>query len=173
MNEPAKVIWRPVDDGADTPMAGFAATAGDRWQRDLGNWDKLHAWSVSEREEFWQSVWDQCGIVGTMGSVVLEQGDAMPGARFFPEARLNFAENLLAHAGEDDEPALIFRQFELVDQILCPLDHGRWIGIMQDLVHQPGAFHRAIVDAQGLLVILQRLFVAPGAVLQDAAVGIG
>ncbi|WP_422025585.1 acetoacetate--CoA ligase [Pyruvatibacter mobilis] len=109
MNEPAKVIWRPVDDGADTPMAGFAAIAGDRWQRDLGNWDKLHAWSVTEREEFWQSVWDQCGLVGTMGSVVLEQGDAMPGARFFPEARLNFAENLLAHAGEDDEPALIFR----------------------------------------------------------------
>ena len=90
-------------------MARFAADAAARWNRQLGTWPDLHAWSVDHREEFWQSVWDECGIVGTPGGTVLENADAMPGARFFPHAQLNFAENLLAHAGDDDDVALVFR----------------------------------------------------------------
>jgi acetoacetyl-CoA synthetase len=109
MSDAAEIIWRPQADGRNSLMAHFARTAEIRWRRDLGDWDRLHAWSVTQREEFWQSVWDQCGIVGTPGPAVLENGDAMPGARFFPQATLNFAENLLAHARGDDDAALIFR----------------------------------------------------------------
>ncbi|MDW3098935.1 MAG: acetoacetate--CoA ligase [Alphaproteobacteria bacterium] len=104
----AAVLWEP-ETPADTPMGQFAKTAGVRWERSLDDWKSLHAWSVDHREEFWQSVWDECGIVGDAGDVVLENAHAMPGARFFPQARLNFAENLLAHAGKDDDVALVFR----------------------------------------------------------------
>ena len=108
MSDPNTVLWLP-DDPAATPMGRFAAGAAARWTRQLGTWPQLHAWSVDHREEFWQSVWDECGIVGTPGGTVLENADAMPGARFFPDAQLNFAENLLAHAGTDEDVALVFR----------------------------------------------------------------
>ncbi|MGL3605914.1 acetoacetate--CoA ligase [Rhizobium sp. G187] len=71
------------------------------------DYEAFHHWSVDAREAFWSAIWDYCGVVGEKGSRLLEDHGTMLEARFFPEARLNFAENLLAHAGEGD--ALIFR----------------------------------------------------------------
>src|SRR5262245_3532159 len=68
----------------------------------------LHRWSVDEPERFWRGVFRHCGVVAAQeGSVVLEGRNRMPGARWFPEARLNFAENLLRR--RDATPALVFR----------------------------------------------------------------
>ena len=67
----------------------------------------LHRFSIDDRARFWRELWDFCEIVGDPGERVLVDGDQMPGARWFPEARLNFAENLLRRS--DDAPALIFR----------------------------------------------------------------
>jgi acetoacetyl-CoA synthetase len=67
----------------------------------------LHAWSVSERDRFWDLVWDYCGVVGDKGKRLVENPESMPGAKFFPDARLNFAENLL-RPGVDGE-AFVFR----------------------------------------------------------------
>jgi acetoacetyl-CoA synthetase len=68
----------------------------------------LHRWSVEEPELFWRGVFRHCGVVAAEeGFVVLEGRDRMPGARWFPQARLNFAENLLRR--RDAGPALVFR----------------------------------------------------------------
>ncbi|MCH4562902.1 acetoacetate--CoA ligase [Halomonas sp. EGI 63088] len=64
----------------------------------------LHAWSLNHPETFWSRVWT-LGAIGEPGQRVLENPTAMPGARWFPEARLNFAANLLRR--RDDTPALI------------------------------------------------------------------
>ncbi len=53
-------------------------------------------WSIAEPEAFWREVWHDAGIVGDAGSRTLIDANKMPGARWFPDARLNFAENLLA-----------------------------------------------------------------------------
>ncbi len=67
----------------------------------------LHRWSVADPQAFWLKVWDFCGVrAESRGDVVLQDADKMPGARWFPEARLNFAQNLLRK--NDDTPALIF-----------------------------------------------------------------
>ncbi|MCF3642959.1 acetoacetate--CoA ligase, partial [Rhizobium sp. TRM95111] len=66
-----------------------------------------HAWSVDDRAAFWTAVWEDCGVIGERGSIAIEDGDRMPGARFFPEATLNFAENLLRRTGPSD--AIVFR----------------------------------------------------------------
>src|SRR5262249_29521888 len=64
-------------------------------------------WSVTERERFWQSIWSFCGVIGDApGETVLLDGERMPGARWFPDARLNFAENLLRR--RDRGTALVF-----------------------------------------------------------------
>ena len=66
-----------------------------------------YRWSIEKPEEFWQSVWDFCGIVASRPAEnVVVDFDRFPGARWFPGARLNFAENLLRH--RDDRRALVF-----------------------------------------------------------------
>jgi acetoacetyl-CoA synthetase len=101
-------LWTPSPDRvAASAMARFATVASERAGRPLDGFRALHAWSIEDREAFWDLVWDFCGIVGEKGGRTLENGDAMPGARFFPEARLNFAENLLRRAGDGD--AIVFK----------------------------------------------------------------
>ena len=72
----------------------------------LTTYADLHAASIERRGAFWSLVWDYCGVKGEKGEVALAD-DRMPGARFFPQARLNFAENLLSRS--DDTDAIVFR----------------------------------------------------------------
>jgi acetoacetyl-CoA synthetase len=73
----------------------------------LASYADLHAWSVAERESFWTAIWDFCDVRGDRGTRALVDGEAMLDARFFPDASLNFAENLLS--GEGAGEAIIFR----------------------------------------------------------------
>src|SRR5262249_12224461 len=59
--------------------------------------------------EFWDAMWEFGGIKGTRGSRVAIDMDHMPGATFFPDARLNFAENVLAGGRDENEPAILHR----------------------------------------------------------------
>jgi acetoacetyl-CoA synthetase len=83
-------------------MRDVAARTG----RHLDNYADLHTYSIEQPAEFWSDVWRFCGIRGEIGDRMVENPDRMPGARFFPDAQLNFAENLLRR--RDDTPALIF-----------------------------------------------------------------
>jgi acetoacetyl-CoA synthetase len=101
-------LWRPSPErAANSQLVAFRAEANRRHGLDLTDFRELHAWSVAQVADFWDLVWDFCGIVGEKGERRLTEGDRMPGARFFPDAKLNFAENLLARPGRGD--ALIFR----------------------------------------------------------------
>ena len=74
----------------------------------VSDYPSLYAWSLQDPESFWAAVWRICGVVsGQRWDRVLEGGDRMPGARWFPGATLNFAENLMGAA--DLRPALVFR----------------------------------------------------------------
>ncbi|KFB11104.1 acetoacetate--CoA ligase [Nitratireductor basaltis] len=104
----SKPLWAPSQDRvAASAMADFMHKAASASGRDISTYEALHAWSVAEPDCFWSLVWDYCGVRGEKGKTVLQDGGQMPGARFFPEAELNFAENLLKKTGADD--ALVFR----------------------------------------------------------------
>ncbi len=101
-------LWRPARaEIAGLPITRFAAEAARRAGRPLADYRALHAWSIDDRAAFWDLVWDFCGIIGDKGDGRLIDGDKMPGARFFPDATLNFAENLLKR--HDDGDAIVFR----------------------------------------------------------------
>jgi acetoacetyl-CoA synthetase len=85
----------------------FIAEVNRRHRLDLKTYHDLHAWSVTQRAAFWDLLWDFGGVIGDKGARVLVDPDKMPGAKFFPDARLNFAENLLRRT--DDSAAIIFR----------------------------------------------------------------
>jgi acetoacetyl-CoA synthetase len=69
-------------------------------------WRALHTWSISDRPAFWTALWEYAEVIGDRGTHTLAN-DHMPGARWFEDSRLNYAENLLA--GPADEIALIAR----------------------------------------------------------------
>ena len=104
-----KPLWAPSAEEVERAgLTRFAAFVRERRGVEAPDYAALHAWSVAEPTAFWGSVWDFCGVVAAArGDTVLEGGDRMPGARWFPEARLNFAENLLRR--RDDGPAIVFR----------------------------------------------------------------
>jgi len=101
-------LWTPSDAfKAAHPLSLFMRWCSERQGLSFNDYDEFYRWSVDDRAAFWSAVWDYCGVLGEKGNVALTDGDDMLKARFFPQARLNFAENLLAHAGDGD--ALIFR----------------------------------------------------------------
>jgi len=104
MNE---ILWQPDPDRCEAAqVSAFGREAGRRWNRELSSWADLHQWSIDHREEFWTSVWELCGVrASRQYDQVLDRPDAMPGSRWFTGARLNYAENLLHHLGDD--PAII------------------------------------------------------------------
>lgn len=105
MNE--KPIFQPsVEKVAATRLTAFMQFAQSRTGRQFADYDTLWRWSVEEIEQFWPLVWEFCGGVGQLGDVVLDNGGRMPGARWFPNAQLNYAETLLAR--RDDSDALVF-----------------------------------------------------------------
>ena len=114
-------IWQPSEDRiAKTNLAQFIAEAKDRWGFAGSTFDDLHAWSVDEKETFWRAIWDFGGVVAeSQGEVVLTDGDKMPGARWFPDARLSFAENLLRR--RDDAIAMVFRG---EDRVKAEMSYG-------------------------------------------------
>jgi acetoacetyl-CoA synthetase len=78
----------------------------ERWQLDVRTYEQLYAFSIARPLDFWAAVWDFCGIIGDRGERVAIDMDRMPGAHFFPDARLNFAENVLRQRGSG--AALVF-----------------------------------------------------------------
>ncbi len=103
----AEPLWKPTTAQAGaTALAAFIARVNERHGLALGDYAALHRWSVEQLAEFWSEVWDFCEVIGERGERVLVDAERMPGARFFPDARLNFAENLLRRC--DDADALVF-----------------------------------------------------------------
>ena len=99
-------VWSPsAARVAKARLTGFIAGLGEP---RVSDYPSLYAWSLQDPESFWAAVWRFCGVVsGLRWDRVLEGGDRMPGARWFPGATLNFAENLMGAA--DERPALVFR----------------------------------------------------------------
>ena len=78
----------------------------------------LHDWSLREPGAFWELVWDFCGVLGDKGKPpFFIAGNSMLQGRFFPDAHLNFTENLLRHGiGKEKDIAIRFRDEECIDR---------------------------------------------------------
>ncbi|MEJ2576577.1 MAG: AMP-binding protein, partial [Gammaproteobacteria bacterium] len=103
MTEP---MWTPPPERVDaSAMAGFLRRVAAQAPA-VSDYASLHRWSIRQPAEFWSLLWDFCGVrAAERGERTLVDGARMPGARWFPDARLNFAENLLR--GADGQLALV------------------------------------------------------------------
>ena len=124
-------LWTPDPARAE-------ASALWRFMQPLGlrSFEEVLRFSVERPEDFWSGVWDFCAVKAeTRGERVLADGHRMPGARFFPDARLNYAENLLRRNDETD--ALVFRGEDKVQRRMS------WARLNQDVAR----LHRALAAA--------------------------
>jgi acetoacetyl-CoA synthetase len=108
MAEPIR-IWQPSPERvADANLTRFMRDLALRRGVTVSDYPALHAWSVAEPEAFWSELARFADVTADWGTgPVLTDAAQMPGAKFFPGAKLNFAQNLLRY--RDDQPALIFR----------------------------------------------------------------
>jgi acetoacetyl-CoA synthetase len=99
-----KKLWEPSERAVEeAQLTQFARQMVRKRRLELNSYADLYRWSVERPEEFWPEVWDFCGVVASRkGSTVLVDGEKMPGARWYPEARLNFAENLMRRGDRGD-----------------------------------------------------------------------
>ena len=104
-------LWTPNPQHIEeTLIWRFMQFVAERHAMPVPDYPALYDWSVTDKEAFWSAVWDFCGVIGEKGDRLLLDGDDMEHALWFPDARLNFAENLLREpAGGADSIVLHFR----------------------------------------------------------------
>ena len=73
----------------------------------LKDYSELHKFSIEDQETFWRTIWEDMELQGVQGEVALENPQLMPGAKFFPKGRINFAKNCLINDQADEGVAII------------------------------------------------------------------
>ena len=101
-------LWQPSPEYVRTTnMTAFMEAVNAEWGLSIGDTTALHAFSVTEMGKFWDGVRTFSDVRGSgWDGPVLVDGDKLPGAKWYPQARLNFAENLLRR--RDDADAIVF-----------------------------------------------------------------
>ena len=158
-------LWTPSPERvAAANLTAFMRAAEKRWNVALPTYRDLHAFSLTHVEPFWQSVWEFCDIRGSMGERIHEHPGRMPGARFFPDARLNFAENLLRR--QDDDVVIVFSGEDQVRQTLTAAE------LRREVARAAAAFRRAgIRPGDRIAAFIPNLPQAIIAMLGAAAIG--
>ena len=104
-----KLLWKPSPELiAQSNMNRFIAFVNKRYGLNIQDYRQLHGWSVERIPDFWGAMWEFSGIIASQGyDKVVDDLGKFPGAKWFPGARLNFAQNLLRY--RDENYAFIFR----------------------------------------------------------------
>jgi len=99
-------IWRPSPARiAKAEITAFIARLEREGAPALPGYAELYDYSVAEPERFWRAIWNHFGVRGDPGAIVVRDIDRMPGATWFPDARLNLAENMMWR--RDEAEALV------------------------------------------------------------------
>ena len=138
----AKKLWEPsAEKIRQSNMWAFMQQVNRDHGKTFETYSDLWQWSVDDIGAFWQAVWEYGQVIASApAEQAIEDPRKMPGARWFPGARLNFAENLLRY--RDDQTALVFYG---EDQIRRRLSYAqlyaevtRVAGALKDMGIQPG-----------------------------------
>src|SRR6058998_4286237 len=105
-----KSLWTPSAKRIkNANLTKFTEFVGQKYRLNIGSYSELYDWSIQKPSEFWGATWDFAGIISSKPyDRVVEHFEKFPGAKWFPGARLNFAENLLRH--DDDSSAVVVRK---------------------------------------------------------------
>jgi len=128
---PQTPLWEPSESEREqTEMMRFMRWAGERRGQEFAGYEDLWRWSVAELEEFWQSIWEFCGVRSSKAHEQVLAERRMPGASWFEGAELNYAENMLANLRSVSHDADGGRDMQAVAVVHCSelreLDELTW-----------------------------------------------
>ena len=108
------LLWQPSQELIDQALiTQYIDYVNQRTGSAIDNYHGLYKWSIDNKENFWSTLWDFAEVVGDKGERILVDGDNIEKAVWFPDATLNFAENLLRR--RDDDIAIYFRAEDKAD----------------------------------------------------------
>jgi len=111
MDQPTP-LWQPSKQLInDALITQFITAVNLQFNCSFESFNELYNWSIDEKENFWSILWDFAEVVGDKGARVLIDGEDIEKAVWFPDAKLNFAENLLRtpSSSNRDDIAIFFR----------------------------------------------------------------
>jgi acetoacetyl-CoA synthetase len=130
-------LWSPSPERIEQAnLTRFRQAIAERFGVHVDDYRALYRFSLDRPEAFWSALWDFTGVRGLKGSRTFRDFERMPGARFFPDARLNFAENLLWRTG--DEPALVFNGENRVHRTMSARELRRDVARFADGLRRDG-----------------------------------
>lgn len=101
-------LWTPSSKQiVNSPMSEFVRRVEASEGITFSDYTSLHKWSCQSGAKFWDMLWNYAGVIGDKGERIVVDEEKMPGAQYFPDARLNYAENLLKF--KDESEAIVFR----------------------------------------------------------------
>ena len=91
-------LWSPTHETVrNSLLSQFTNEVADQGAGSFDDYDALHQWSVENPADFWAAYWDFAELKASQkGDIAVKDLDRFPGASWFPEAKLNYAENLLS-----------------------------------------------------------------------------
>jgi len=122
--EQSNPLWTPSPERMDAAlMDDFMQFAEDRSGHNLKTYPELYQWSIENSELFWSALWDFSKVIGEKGLRILVNGDDIEQAEWFPDAQLNFAENLLRRPATGLDTIVI--EFKAEDQTRSSLTYSQ------------------------------------------------
>lgn len=130
-------LWQPdAKRIAASNLEQFRVRAEKLTAQSLADYQALHRWSIEDRAAFWTLIWGFCDVIGERGETALIDKGHMREAKFFPDAKLNFAENLLRYKGDGE--AIIFRGEDKVERRLTWNDLHALVSKLQQFMLAEG-----------------------------------
>ena len=131
-------LWAPSEEQIrDANMTAFAAALHRDWDVEVSSYGDLWRWSIQHMDRFWLSFKDWAEILGeSWDGPVLEAQSRLPGVSWFPNSRLNFAENLLRYRSQED--AIVFWGEDQVQRRLSFDDLHARVSILAQAMRQQG-----------------------------------
>jgi acetoacetyl-CoA synthetase len=103
-----QALWSPSTSQIESSnMHAFMQAANSKFGLALADYEQLHRWSVESSEDFWSFCWDHFGVIGDKGDSVAKNLTTLEKVSWFPQAKINFAENFLTR--QDDNIAIHYR----------------------------------------------------------------
>ena len=98
-----ELLWKPTSDRANkTSLNKFIEHVNFHQKTKINNFESLHKWSVNNRSNFWDEIWNFYNVIGEKGQKpYLNPDNKLPGTKFFPTGKLNYAENMLKKSNSD------------------------------------------------------------------------
>ena len=94
-----KPLWQPTEQRTQgSVLKDFCRYIN---LKSKNNFKDIWKWSISNPEIFWSKFWDYSKIIGDKGKIIIKKDKIFNKTKFFPDSKLNYAENILKKKSED------------------------------------------------------------------------